>query len=436
VSRRWRDRLHARLDADGASLRLVRRGLRTRTTVAEARSTCDPPAADASSAIDALDCALRELAGREPGLAGMPCDIVLADAWMLYDVIESDLDDVPRRAADALVRAALADTAGAAPDDLLVRWQRHGDRGFACALPVSTMQALQGVLQRHEVRPGRVTGEFVLAYEARRHAFRAGRAVLAVPRAAGAQLGLVADGRLVATRFEPVVGDAAALTAASRALMHCCGAEPDERTGYFTDVDACGIDRTRWVRDTPPADWPTRLRTRLAQPSLDLSPTRPRVHALSWALLALGALATLVAGVQFQTANGQHLREARALRALEASLDATRQGRRGHARAADGDDGRAGAAVVRELQVPWARLFAALEGVARDDVALLSIEPSAAKQEVRIVAEAKSSDAMLDFLDALRTQPLRRVVLVSHQVQIQTPGSPVRFQARATWETR
>jgi hypothetical protein len=54
---------------------------------------------------------------------------------------------------------------------------------------------------------------------------------------------------------------------------------------------------------------------------------------------------------------------------------------------------------------------------------------------VRFTAEAKNSRAMLDFLEALRTQPLREVVLVSHQVQTQTSGTPIRFQARARWVT-
>jgi hypothetical protein len=43
---------------------------------------------------------------------------------------------------------------------------------------------------------------------------------------------------------------------------------------------------------------------------------------------------------------------------------------------------------------------------------------------------------MLDFLEALRAQDLREVVLVSHQVQAQTPGTPLRFQARAVWESQ
>jgi Tfp pilus assembly protein PilN len=72
--------------------------------------------------------------------------------------------------------------------------------------------------------------------------------------------------------------------------------------------------------------------------------------------------------------------------------------------------------------------------VSDQNVALLSVEPSAQRQEIRLVAEAKSSAAMFDFLEALRAQSLRDVVLVSHQVQTKAAGTPLRFQARAAWE--
>jgi hypothetical protein len=157
------------------------------------------------------------------------------------------------------------------------------------------------------------------------------------------------------------------------------------------------------------------------------------VPRTSWLLLVRGALGVTLAGFQFQSASGQHLRETRALRALEVSLNEVRAGGPVRALPQDAHSARATAAVVRELQVPWAPLFAALESVTDHNVALLSVEPSALRKEVRIVAEAKTSGAMLDFLEALRAQSLHEVVLVSHQVQAQTPGTPIRFQARALW---
>jgi Tfp pilus assembly protein PilN len=67
-------------------------------------------------------------------------------------------------------------------------------------------------------------------------------------------------------------------------------------------------------------------------------------------------------------------------------------------------------------------------------VALLAVEPSAARRSVRLSAEARDAQAMLAWLQALqRDARLAQVLLVSHQVQTQTPGTPVRFQIQASW---
>jgi hypothetical protein len=87
----------------------------------------------------------------------------------------------------------------------------------------------------------------------------------------------------------------------------------------------------------------------------------------------------------------------------------------------------------RSLMTPWADLFAALEA-APSNVALLSVEPSAAKRSFSMTAEAASPVQMLNYLQALQNDSrLAGVTLVSHQVQLQAPGTPMRFQLRANW---
>lgn len=87
----------------------------------------------------------------------------------------------------------------------------------------------------------------------------------------------------------------------------------------------------------------------------------------------------------------------------------------------------------RNLAAPWADLLLALEN-APSNVALLAVEPSAAKRSVSLTAEAAAPIDMLKYLEALQNDPhLSNVVLVSHQLQVQAPGTPVRFQLRATW---
>ena len=129
----------------------------------------------------------------------------------------------------------------------------------------------------------------------------------------------------------------------------------------------------------------------MARLDLDLSPTRPRVPLVSWLLLVAGALATGFAALQFQTASAERGREARELRTLETSLSEPATGSGTSAAIQEARSARATVAALRELQVPWASLFVALESVAGRNVALLSIEPSAQRQEVRITAEAKNS---------------------------------------------
>lgn len=87
----------------------------------------------------------------------------------------------------------------------------------------------------------------------------------------------------------------------------------------------------------------------------------------------------------------------------------------------------------RHLTTPWADLFAALES-APSSVALLVVEPAAATRSVSLTAEAANATEMLNYLQALQDDArFANVVLVSHAVQAQTPGSPLRFQLRANW---
>lgn len=432
--------LRANIGDDGASISLLRRQNNGRQSIVHAAEVkAEPGPTDIGDVLNALNQALRAASEAGHDLSGLRCDLVIADRWMVYDVINADLDDTPRRAIDDLVSAALADTAGVKPGELITRWQRQGAaRGLACALPAGGLQALQSMLRQHKVRLGSVNGELVRVFNANRHGLSPVRSVLAVARPAGTQLGLIVDGGFAATRFEPGIRDATPLLERSNALMRCAGYGPDPTTQYYADDTLPADSSTPWQGRTTRQSLLHRLKARnaLARLDLDLSPTRPRVPPASWLLLAVGVLAAALAALQFQSATEERSRELRDLRALEASLSEPGSAGASPASVQDARTARAANAAQRELEVPWATLFGGLESVAARNVALLSIEPSAQRHEVRITAEAKSSAAMLDFLDALRGQPaLREVVLVSHQIQAQAPGAPFRFQARAQWVT-
>jgi Tfp pilus assembly protein PilN len=95
---------------------------------------------------------------------------------------------------------------------------------------------------------------------------------------------------------------------------------------------------------------------------------------------------------------------------------------------------RAARQVAQSLMTPWSSLLDSLGSAPTQAVALLSVEPSVAKHSVRLTAEARDLHEMLVYVAALQQDArLASVVLVSHQVQVQAPGTPVRFQIQAEW---
>jgi Tfp pilus assembly protein PilN len=90
--------------------------------------------------------------------------------------------------------------------------------------------------------------------------------------------------------------------------------------------------------------------------------------------------------------------------------------------------------VAQKLVTPWSDLLDSLETPPRQGIALLSIEPSVGKHSVRLTAEARTLPDMLGYLAALQKDTrLSAVILVSHQMQPEVPGAPVRFQIQAGW---
>ncbi|WP_460415276.1 pilus assembly protein [Pseudomonas sp. microsymbiont 2] len=92
--------------------------------------------------------------------------------------------------------------------------------------------------------------------------------------------------------------------------------------------------------------------------------------------------------------------------------------------------------VSLQLQRPWQQLFAMLEAMPQEHVALLSLTPDARKGQVRISAEARNLEAMLQYHQRLeRSAELSDVSLLNHEVMTGQPEHPVRFNLTATWET-
>ncbi len=92
-------------------------------------------------------------------------------------------------------------------------------------------------------------------------------------------------------------------------------------------------------------------------------------------------------------------------------------------------------AMVARLNVPWRDLFQSIESAtAGDRIALLEITPDPARHTLKGTAEARNSEDMLAYMTRLAAQPFfAAVTLTSHEINLQDPNRPLRFQFAAQW---
>ena len=96
------------------------------------------------------------------------------------------------------------------------------------------------------------------------------------------------------------------------------------------------------------------------------------------------------------------------------------------------EETRSAEAVVRQLTLPWASLIGTIEQAATREVAILQLQPDAEQRVLRLPAEARSREAMFDYLRRLsQARGLAEVHLVSHQVQRDDPQQPIQFAVQA-----
>ena len=166
---------------------------------------------------------------------------------------------------------------------------------------------------------------------------------------------------------------------------------------------------------------------------LEFAPRARRPLGASDALLALSVALLCGALLQFGLVWSDRDRQLHALRALDAK-SAPPPRARGPLDPAEAARSKLALQVASQLVTPWGDLLDTLESARTDSVALLSVEPSVSKRSIRLTVEARETKDMLVYLAMLQRDPrLSAVVLVSHQVQLQAPGTPVRFQIQAGW---
>jgi len=91
-------------------------------------------------------------------------------------------------------------------------------------------------------------------------------------------------------------------------------------------------------------------------------------------------------------------------------------------------------AAVLQLNLPWRALHDAIGEATPPSIALLALEPDARKRSIKLTAEARTSDAMIGYVELLKRQELfAGVSLTRHEINEQDPNRPIRFQIEAEW---
>ncbi|MFJ4345178.1 PilN domain-containing protein [Pseudomonas sp. NPDC089401] len=172
---------------------------------------------------------------------------------------------------------------------------------------------------------------------------------------------------------------------------------------------------------------------------LDLEFQPRRSRPLAWSLLALAGVAVAALVLLQQQLQDQQLGLEARVHSLELQLGRRPAPAAPQNSAVSREQAERLAqmrSVSQQLQRPWQALFAMLEAQPQEDVALLSLTPDARKGQVRISAEARNLEAMLQYHQRLeRSAELSDVSLVNHEVVAGQPEHPVRFNLTATWET-
>jgi len=92
--------------------------------------------------------------------------------------------------------------------------------------------------------------------------------------------------------------------------------------------------------------------------------------------------------------------------------------------------------ILDRLRTPWPSLFVALEDSVKADVAVLRIDPDAARQEVRITANAKTMSAAVAYATNLQsTGTLTRVFIASQRTSAADLLNPLQVVVVGRWAT-
>lgn len=93
--------------------------------------------------------------------------------------------------------------------------------------------------------------------------------------------------------------------------------------------------------------------------------------------------------------------------------------------------------VLRQLNLPWDRLFATLERAVAPGINVLAVEPDPHKASITLKASAPDANAALDFIERLQSgSVLSGVHLVNQEIMADAKHQPLVFIVNAEWKTK
>jgi Tfp pilus assembly protein PilN len=173
---------------------------------------------------------------------------------------------------------------------------------------------------------------------------------------------------------------------------------------------------------------------------IDFAPTTPRsvlYRTRPWTWLLAAAGLALCIGAAMSAAALLEQREAQRLAAskLQASLH-QRTAAKPAAKPTTISEAQQIAVnhAIAQLNLPWRDMLDAVESATPKTIALLALEPDAKRSVLRVTAEAKNSDDMLDYVEEMKRQSfLDDVLLVRHEINDKDANRPLRFQLELHW---
>jgi Tfp pilus assembly protein PilN len=161
-----------------------------------------------------------------------------------------------------------------------------------------------------------------------------------------------------------------------------------------------------------------------------------QIRAVAWGLAIIGlTLCIGAAATAYRLQQQSDALETR-LQNIQSRLAArTRPLPTPHGAAIREEQARAVNEVIARLNLPWSDVFHSIESATPTSIALLALEPDATQHAIKGVAEAKTSDDMLAYIEQIGSQPFfESVELTKHEINELDTNRPLRFQFLAIWK--